>query len=57
MKWMRVALDLIAFKIELILSYYDGKILFFLPVITDNFRYSLRMEFVNNIFMNGIGNA
>ena len=57
MKWMRVALDLIAFKIELILSNYYGKILFFLPVITDNFRYSLRMEFVNNIFMNGVGNA
>ena len=57
MKWMRVALDLIAFIIELILSNYYGKILFFLPVITDNFRYSLRMEFVNNIFMNGIGNA
>ena len=57
MKWMRVALDLIAFIIELILSNYYGKILFFLPVITDNFRYSLRMEFVNNIFMNGVGNA
>ena len=57
MKRMRVALDLIAFKIELILSNDYGKILFFLPVITDNFRYSLRMEFVNNIFTNGIGNA